>query len=253
MPNLKTKNGIPTAVIKALMTYIKSILTKDFDYIVFASESKNSYRKNIYPEYKANREETPEELKSQITTSLYLLEKMGFTVIESEGYEADDVIASFAKKFSEAGASVQIDSSDKDLFQLISDNVYIYNPLKKEIYNKSGCVEKLGVEPNQVRDFLTLTGDTSDNIPGLKGVGPKTATKLLTEYKSLGNIYAHIEELKQSLSIKLRDNKEILRTSWRLVSLYDYLAEDIDLREFKTPKNVFSLIREDLEKLEIQG
>lgn len=130
-----------------------------------------------------NRISPPDDLKEQLVVCIDMIEKMGLYSLSKEGYEADDIIASVVKKFKN-DMQINIVTHDKDLYQLISDNVSIYSAAKKELYDENGCFEKYGVYPQQMIDFLAICGDSADNIPGIKGIGEKGAKKLLDEFKS---------------------------------------------------------------------
>jgi DNA polymerase-1 len=240
LPPLKSKKGIPTGMITGFMNFIAS-LGRDFptDYVVFTldSKEKETFRKEIFKDYKANRPEAPEDLKTQLPIAIDLIKEMGFKMIEMPGFESDDIIASLAKTAAKKGIKVKIVSHDKDMYQLIEDEkIVIFDPIKKIEIGEKECMEKFGVHPKHFRDFQALVGDSSDNIPGVKGVGIKTAAKLINEYKTLENIYAHIDEIKGALKKKLIEGKENAFLSRKLVTLKTDLFEDIDLNEFKYPE-----------------
>ncbi len=250
--NLKNKEGFPTGMLTGFMNFIAS-LGKEFptDYIAFAIDSEHSFRKELYKDYKANRKEAPDALKLQLPIAIDLIEKMGFKMIKMDGFESDDIIASLAKKASQKGIKVKIISSDKDMYQLLDENISIYDPSKKKEITKKECFEKFGVYPQNFIDFQALVGDSSDNIPGVKGVGVKTAAKLINEYKTLENIYSNIDNIKGALQKKLIEGKESAFLSRELVRLKTDLIEDINLNEFKTPKEPILKVEEDLKKLDI--
>ena len=250
--NLKNKEGFPTGMLTGFMNFIAS-LGKEFptDYIAFAIDSEHSFRKELYKDYKANRKEAPDALKLQLPIAIDLIEKMGFKMIKIDGFESDDIIASLAKKASQKGIKVKIISSDKDMYQLLDENISIYDPSKKKEITKKECFEKFGVYPQNFIDFQALVGDSSDNIPGVKGVGVKTAAKLINEYKTLENIYSNIDNIKGALQKKLIEGKESAFLSRELVRLKTDLIEDINLNEFKTPKEPILKVEEDLKKLDI--
>ena len=240
LPPLKSKKGIPTGMITGFMNFIAS-LGRDFptDYVVFTldSKEKDTFRKKIFKDYKANRPEAPEDLKTQLPIAIELIKEMGFKMIEIPGYESDDIIASLAKKAAENGIKVKIVSHDKDMYQLIEDNkIVIFDPIKKIEINEEKCIEKFGVHPKDFRDFQALVGDSSDNVPGVKGVGVKTAAKLINQYHTLENIYEHIDEIKGALKKKLIEGKENAFLSRELVTLKTDLFENINLEEFKYPE-----------------
>ncbi|QCT94482.1 DNA polymerase I [Caminibacter mediatlanticus TB-2] len=240
LPPLKSKKGIPTGMITGFMNFIAS-LGKEFptDYVVFTldSKEKDTFRKEIFKDYKANRPEAPEDLKVQLPIAIGLIKEMGFKMIEMPGFESDDIIASLAKKAANDGIKVKIVSHDKDMYQLIDDDkIVIFDPIKKIEINEEKCKEKFGVHPKYFKDFQALVGDSSDNIPGVKGIGVKTAAKLINEYKNLENIYENIDKIKGALQKKLIEGKENAFLSRELVTLKTDLFENINLEEFKYPE-----------------
>jgi DNA polymerase-1 len=240
LPPLKSKKGFPTGMITGFLNFISS-LGKDFetDYLVFTldSKEKETFRKEIFKEYKANRPEPPEDLKIQLPVAIDLIKDMGFKILEIPGYESDDIIASLAKLAAAEGIKVKIVSHDKDMYQLIDDDkIVIFDPIKKAEINEEKCMEKFGVHPKDFINFQALVGDSSDNIPGVKGVGVKTAAKLINQYKTLENLYDHIDEIKGALQKKLIENKENAFLSRKLVTLKTDLFDNINLEEFKYPE-----------------
>jgi DNA polymerase-1 len=239
LPYLKAKNGTPTGMITGFMNSISN-LGRDYktDYILFSVDSKGkSFRNKIYPEYKANRPEAPEDLKAQLPIALELIKEMGFKSIEMEGYESDDIIASITNIAKKNGIKVIIVSHDKDMYQLIDDDkVVIFDPRKKIFINEEEAYKKFGVHPKDFINFQALLGDSSDNVPGVKGIGVKTAAKLINEYHTLENIYEHIDEIKGAVKKRLLEGKENAFLSRKLVILKQDLFKDINLEEFKFPK-----------------
>jgi len=178
-----------------------------------------------------------------------------FHSLEVGGYEADDIIATVAKDAKQKGIKVQIVSSDKDLYQLIDDDkVLIYDPMKKIKVNQHECIEKFGVKPSQIVDYLAIVGDSADNIPGVKGIGPKGARKLLSEYESLKEIYEHIEDISNPRTKKLLlESKESAFLSYELASLCDDILSDIEYEQFCFPKqNPIMTIKDELEKYDMK-
>ncbi|MCL2026582.1 MAG: DNA polymerase I [Leptospirales bacterium] len=174
---------------------------------------KRSFRFEMYKEYKANRAKMPEDLKTQIDEIKNMVDALGLKRLEHPDVEGDDILGTIASKYSSPELSVYLVTGDKDAYQLLEDNVYIYAPKKGiseyEIYDKDTIKDKIGLSPAQVVDYMALTGDTTDNIPGIRGIGEKTALKLITEYGSLDNLYEHTGELKgrqKELIIQDKDN-----------------------------------------------
>ena len=196
------------------------------DYIFAAMDSKTkTFRHEMYPEYKATRNKTPEDLHAQIPWICDVLESLGIPTLQCDGYEADDIIATVAKKCSQQGAECKILSGDKDLMQLVDDNTLILKPESGastwKLTDAAGVAAEWGVNPDKLLDLLSLYGDTADNVPGVHGVGVKTAAKLLTDYSDLDGIYSHIEEINGALKQKLIDGKENAYFSQKLIRLCD--------------------------------
>lgn len=225
LSSLKNKDGKPSGMISGFANFIANLKNEfNSDYIVFALDSKGkTFRSDIDPNYKANRPEPPKALLDQLPVCIEMIEKMGLCSFCQEEYEADDIIASFVKKYSK-NMQINIVTHDKDLYQLIDENVRIYSPAKKMLYDRDGCFEKYGVWPEQVRDFLGICGDSADNIPGIKGIGEKGAKKLLENFGSLEKIYENIDNLPQNRQKDLLiEGKENAFMSKKLASLYDGL------------------------------
>ena len=222
LPPLKSPTGFPTGMLTGFMNFISGI-GRDFktDYLVFALDSKGkTFRNDIYEEYKAHRPDAPDDLKAQLPVAIEFIEKMGFKTASQIGYEADDVIASLAHDGAKNGLNVRVVSHDKDLYQLIGDNIFMFDPMKKKIVSKEDCFSKYGVYPAQFTDYQSLLGDSADNVPGVKGVGAKTAMALIQEFDNLDNIYANIDNIEKPRWQKLlNEGKELAYISKQLVTL----------------------------------
>ncbi len=194
-PPLTAANGIPVGAVQGTLLMILALI---HDYqpvgvgVVFDAKGKN-FRHRIYPEYKATRNSMPEELRAQIPALYELIEDMGLALLVEPDVEADDVIATLATQASAAGQEVVIASGDKDLCQLVNDRVRMINTMKNEVFTPSKVQDKFGVPPELIPDYLTLVGDKSDNIPGVFGIGEKTAAKLLRAHGTLNGIIAAME------------------------------------------------------------
>lgn len=234
LPNLTNKKGFPTSALFGVLNMLKK-LKEDFQpekiLIVFDAKGKN-FRHELYPEYKANRLAMPEDLGVQIEPLMELIQLMGFPLYRHRGVEADDVIGTLAKQAQARQEEVLIISSDKDLAQLISPRIKIFDTMKNVAIDEKYLQNKLGISPDQVIDFLALTGDASDNIPGLQGVGPKTAAKWLNEYQSLANIIIHKDKITGKVGETLRANLEQLALAKQLATINCDLTFT-DLPEFK--------------------
>ncbi len=203
-------------------------------YIVAAMDSKTkTFRHEMYDQYKATRPKTPEDLHAQIPWICDILKALGIPVLQCDGYEADDIIATVARKCRESGRTCRILSGDKDLMQLVDESTQILKPETGastwKVTGIEGVQTEWGVNPPQLLDLLSLYGDTADNIPGVHGVGVKTASKLLNDYGDLDGIYAHLDEIKGAMQKKLADGKKNAYFSRDLVRLCDTVpCPDID-------------------------
>jgi DNA polymerase-1 len=239
LPPLKSKSGFPTGMLTGFMNFISNI-GKDFqtDYIVFALDSKgDTFRKDIYDAYKANRKDVPEDLLKQLPVAVEFIQKMGFKTAAKVGYEADDMIASLAVDARDAGLKVRIVSHDKDLYQLIDeDNIYMFDPMKKVVVTRQMCYDKYGVYPEQFIDYQSLLGDSADNVPGVKGIGAKTAQALISQYDNLDNIYANLENIeKKRWRTLLEEGQEMAYISKQLVTLHTDAHALVDLESYTLP------------------
>ncbi|EDP7646491.1 DNA polymerase I, partial [Campylobacter jejuni] len=227
LKGFKNSQGQASGMISGFANFIYSLKNEHkSDYIVFALDSKGkTFRSEIDPNYKQNRTPPPPELLEQIPICIEMIEKMGFISVSQEGYEADDIIASFVKTCEDKDIFVRIITQDKDLYQLIKDGkTSIYSPISKNDYDEAACLEKYGVKPNQIRDFLALCGDSSDNIPGVKGIGAKGAKTLLDEFGSIEGIYENLTLVCNERSRNLLlEGKENAFLSKKLASLYENL------------------------------
>ena len=211
------------------------------DYLAVVFDAGNSHREKIYPEYKATREKMPDELRASLPRVRELVAGFNDALVELDGYEADDVIGTLAVKARGAGLEAVIVSGDKDLYQLVGPGIHLLNPgrggptgVAAEWVDESNAHEKFGIPSSQVVDYLALIGDSSDNIPGAKGVGPKTALKLLEEYGSVDAILEHAKEIsgKQARE-SLTENADEVRLSKELVTIMTDLDVELDLEALK--------------------
>jgi DNA polymerase-1 len=229
MPALTTSKGIPTGAVKGVTNMLRNLRKENPDshYLsVFDAKGKN-FRHDIYKEYKANRPPMPEDLREQLAPLKEICNAMGMPVIEIPNVEADDVIATLAAIGSKQGMPMVISSLDKDLMQLVEDPlVKMMNTMNNQIYDVAGVEEKFGVHPNQIIDYLAIVGDTSDNIPGVPKVGPKTAVKWLSEFKTLQGIIDNADSLTGVVGQNFRDSIPDLDRNIELVTL----KKDVDLK-----------------------
>ena len=222
LPPLKSPTGFPTGMLTGFMNFVSGI-GRDFktDYIVFALDSKGkTFRNDIYEQYKAHRPDAPDDLKAQLPVAIEFIEKMGFKTAAQVGFEADDIIASLAHDGAKNDLNVRVVSHDKDLYQLIGENIFMFDPMKKKVVSRDDCFTKYGVYPEQFTDYQSLLGDSADNVPGVKGVGAKTAMALIQQFDNLDNIYANIENIEKPRWQKLlSEGKELAYISKQLVTL----------------------------------
>jgi DNA polymerase-1 len=208
LPPLTNPAGQPTGAVYGMGNMLRRLI-KDYAperiCVVFDPPGK-TFRDEIYPAYKANRTETPEDLSSQFPPVLEMIEGMGLPMLQMAGVEADDVIGTLAKQGEAAGLDVLIVTSDKDMAQLVNPHVHLLDTMKNRRMDAAGVVEKFGVPPERIIDMLALMGDTSDNIPGVPGVGPKTAAKWLNEYGSLDALVAQADKISGKVGENFRAN-----------------------------------------------
>ncbi len=211
------------------------------DYIAVVFDAGRSHREELYPDYKATREKMPRELRDSLPRIRELVEAFGDRVIEVEGWEADDVIGTLAARAVEAGLEAVIVSGDKDFFQLVGDGVHLLNPgrggphgVGQQWVDAGAARKKFGVEPGRVVDYLALVGDSSDNVPGAPGIGPKTAQKLLTEYGTVEEVLAHAGDIKAKRAREsLQAYRDEVLLSKQLVTIRTDLELDADLEELR--------------------
>jgi DNA polymerase-1 len=192
-------DGKPVNAVFGFTTMLMRLL-QDYpgdDIVVLFDAGGTSFRNEEFADYKATRDAPPPELTPQFSMVREATRAFDLPAAEVEGFEADDLIAAYAKVAREAGEEVLVVSSDKDLMQLVGPGVAMWDPMKQKAIGREEVVEKFGVGPELVRDALALTGDTSDNVPGVPGVGPKTAAGLLQEFGSLDNLLANLDRIKQ--------------------------------------------------------
>lgn len=244
---LINKNGENTSAIFGFFKSLIATLKREKpDYYVVALEGEGKcFRNDIYPEYKANRPPAPDDLKSQIPKIIELLDKLDIPHLSEGGFEADDIIGTIAEKFStEVDKEALILSSDKDLRQLVNDKIKICHPSRfSDDYDKldeNDIKDKMGVKPSQVIDYLALAGDSSDNILGVRGVGPKTAVQLLNDWNDLDNIYKNIEKIdSKSVKEKLKSNKDSAYLSKDLATIDRQVPMDLNWDELSNkPLNI---------------
>jgi DNA polymerase-1 len=231
LPPLVTSRGHPTGAVKGVINMIRSLIKEYPDShiaIVFDAKGK-TFRNEIYPEYKAHRPPMPDELRSQIKPIHEIVRAMGLPLLVIDGVEADDVIGTLASQANQHGIDTLISTGDKDLSQLVSPHVTLINTMTSEVLDGEGVQNKFGVTPEQFIDYLALVGDKADNIPGVPGVGPKTAVKWLQEYQDMEGVIANSAEIGGKIGERLRENIDQLRLSYELATIKRDVALEVDI------------------------
>jgi len=248
---MKNSKGFPTNALYGFTNMINKILHEEKpEYILVAFDKGKTFRHDSYHEYKAGRSETPDELKMQFSVAKEMLDAMGIKWFEIDGYEADDIIGTFSVIASKEYDTLIV-SSDRDLLQLIDDNVKV-KLLKTKDYimmDKDTFYNEYGILPNKIIDLKGLQGDSSDNIPGVKGIGEKTALKLLQEYGSIENIYVNLDKIKGKLFEKLDTYKDDAFMSKQLATIYKEVPTNLTMDDIKY-KGETSELRSIYERLE---
>ncbi|OCF94128.1 DNA polymerase I [Gilliamella sp. wkB195] len=251
-PPLTNSKGEPTGAIFGVVNMIRSLINQyDPTHIaVVFDASGGSFRNELYSEYKATREEMPENLRPQIEPIHTILKAMGLPLLCVDGVEADDVIGTLARQAEKENLEVLISTGDKDMAQLVSDKITLINTMNNTILDPEGVMKKFGVPPEKMIDYLALRGDTSDNIPGVPGIGEKTALNLLTHFESLNDIYSHLDEIQKlpirgakSLKSKLADHKKEADLCYLLATIktdvpLDFTTEQLLIGDIDTTKLV---------------
>ena len=228
LPMMNRPDGTP---INAVFGFTKMLLKLKADLnpshiIVIFDAGRVTFRNDIYPDYKANRSEPPEELVPQFALVRQAAEAIGLPVLEMPGFEADDLIASYARQAEQAGMSCLIVSSDKDLMQLVRGNITMLDPMKNRPIGQEEVIEKFGVTPDKVVDVQALAGDSTDNVPGVPGIGIKTAAELINQFGDLDSLLAAAETIKQP---KRRENLIQFAEQARISRQLVYLKDDVDV------------------------
>jgi len=243
LPPLSRKSdGLPTGAVSGFCSMLFKLLedvrsddseNKPSHFAVIFDSARKNFRNEIYSDYKANRTEAPDDLAPQFEYIRKSVEAFNLPSIELLNYEADDLIATYSKKIIDAGAKVTVISSDKDLMQLVSTKIRLFDPMKSKVIGEKEVEEKFGVKPKQVIDVQSLAGDSSDNIPGVPGIGIKTAAELINKYKDLDTLLDKATEIKQNKRREtLIANKDKALLSKKLVTLKNDVPIKNDLKEF---------------------
>lgn len=237
--NLSNSKGQPTNAVLGFCKILMKLLREEQPshvVMVFDAPGK-TFRDEMYPQYKANRDETPPELISQFPLIDKVVEAFEIPILRVPGVEADDVMGTIGKRAAEAGLETVLVSTDKDLLQLVQDGVTVFDPYRGDgglWYGPEEVRERFGVPPERVIEVLGLMGDSSDNVPGVRGIGEKTARKLLEKYETIENLYEHLDDLKGKQKEKLEEDHDIAMLSRELVTIKTDVECPLDFEEFRT-------------------
>ena len=245
MPNLSTRDGMPTGGVYGFAAMALELIKKlQPDYVCVAwDKPKTNIRKRLemYPEYKAGRKPAPPDFYAQIPILHELLEAFGWPLYELDDYEADDIMGTLAVQATKKDVETMLITSDLDALQLVNSHTHVY-ALKKgftniEVFHPESFEAKYGLEPDQFLDLKALKGDSSDNIPGVPGIGEKTAIELLKQYKTLDGVYEHLPEIKETLRKKLEAGKDMAYLSKKLACIWTDAPIKLNLTEMDGHQN----------------
>ncbi|MDH3924213.1 MAG: DNA polymerase I, partial [Xanthomonadales bacterium] len=235
LPNLTNSRGEPTGALLGVANMLKRLLNEaEPEYIAVVFDARGpTFRHEMYPDYKANRPPMPAELRQQVESILEFTRMLGLPLLQVDGVEADDVIGTLAAEAEKAGMRCVISTGDKDMAQLVSDLTTLTNTMTATDMDREGVKQKFDVTPEQIVDFLALTGDKADNIPGVEKCGPKTAAKWLAQWGDLDQVVAHAEEVGGKIGENLRAALEQLPLSRQLATIRTDLDLDDRPRDLK--------------------
>lgn len=235
IPPMTSTKGMPTNALYGFLSMTLKLLREvKPDYLVYCFDLPGpSFREKIYPEYKAHRDEMPDDLSPQVPYLIKLTELLGVTHVEKEGYEADDVIGTLAVMAASKKIQSVIVSGDKDFAQLVKPGISLYDTMKNVRTDTDGVKAKFGIRPDQMIDYLAMVGDSSDNVPGIRGIGPKGACKLLADFEDLDGIYKNVESIKGATQVKLKEGKKDAYMSRELVTIVTDVKVNVDLEDLK--------------------
>jgi DNA polymerase-1 len=246
LPDLRNKHGEPTGAIKGVLSMLQKLrkeMSPDYIACVFDAKGK-TFRDDVYPQYKANRPPMPDDLAQQIAPLHESIRAMGWPLLMVDGVEADDVIGTLAKQAEALGVQTIISTGDKDITQLVNPMVRLVNTMSSESLDETGVQEKFGVKPAQIVDYLTLIGDSVDNVPGVYKVGPKTAVKWLSQYGTLDQVVAHADEITGAVGENLRKALPWLPTAKELLTIKCDVPLPLDIEGLgPRPQDVAELTR----------
>jgi len=258
LPAMTTREGFPTNALHGFLSMLFKLAERKPDYLVVAFDMHGpTFRHEQYEEYKAGRRETPDDLRLQFPVLKELLGQMGVAVCETPKYEADDILGTFAKRCEAEGVDALLVTGDRDALQLIGEHTHVLLT-KKGIsdtveFDSALLKEKYGLEPDRMRDLKGLMGDNSDNIPGIPGVGEKTALKLLGEYGTIDGVLSHADEIKGKLGEKVRDNADSARMSYEIGTICTEAPVSLSIEDCRYREDAMPGGRKKLIELEMRG
>ncbi|KXZ67108.1 DNA polymerase I [Acinetobacter venetianus] len=255
LPPLTTSTGLHTNAIRGAISAIQKLMrrTQPTHMAVIFDTPEPTFRHKLSPIYKGDRPSMPEELSEQIPYLHALIKALGIPLYFLAGAEADDIIGTLTKRALSEGHHVLISTGDKDMAQLVNEHVKLEDSFKERVLDEAGVLEKFGVHPHQIIDYLTLMGDASDGIMGVPGVGAKTAAKLLTEYGSLDNIIANVDQLKGKISQNIKDNLDNIKIDHQLASIVCDLDLALDWHDLKLANPNVDQLRDLYTELEFRN
>ena len=254
---MRTSKGEPTAAIFGFMSVLFRLLEKEKpEYLAVAFDTGRTFRNDIYPDYKATRAKMPDELRDQIERIREIIDAFDIPRLEKENAEADDVLGTIAHQAVDKGLGVKIITGDRDLLQLVNERIIVNLPGRSmadaKDYGIDDVVQKMGVKPNKIVELKALMGDSSDNIPGVPGVGEKTALNLLGDYDSVDDIYDHLDDIPQKFRTKLENGKELAMKSRDLARIRTDIDIALDLEKSSTGHLDFKAVEKIFKELEFR-
>ena len=255
LPDLRSSDGRPTGAIYGVLNMLQKLIKSerpDYLSVIFDTPAK-TFRHDIFPDYKANRQKTPEDLIAQIEPLHQLIINLGLPLIAVDGVEADDVIGTLALEADKKGIKTLIATGDKDMAQLVTENIHLIDTMKDLRMGPAEVKEKFGIQPDRFIDYLTLAGDTSDNIPGVEKVGPKTAIKWINEYGSLDGVIQNADQIKGKIGENLNTALDRLDLFKTLVTIKCDVEMDSNISDLTIGESNEGLLYEQLSDLGLHG
>lgn len=236
-PLINSNGQNTSAIFGFARMLLKLIKEQSPDYLAVAFDPPvKSFRFRLYEEYKANRQKMPDDMRSQVEEIKTMVQKLGLPLLMFNEFEADDILGTVAEKYSSKDVEVYLVTGDKDAYQLVHDNVRIYSSTKGiseyEVYDREGVINKVGLPPEKIIDYMALMGDASDNVPGIKGIGEKTALKLITEYGTLENLFDHADSIKGKTGELIKSGRDSAMLSRELVTIRRDVPIELKIDEF---------------------